>query len=162
MKIPPTTKRRPSPPTHPHSKFKEKPLQKSKEIPLDNYQKPSRKEFRVKGKEDGYFYQSSSNSDKLINVLGEIEHQLNMKPDEKVNRYKYSGKRQKRKGGKKKQHVIDEDNSLNESSIMTQGWGVTRVRTNLNASSVVYSAQENSYFSNMASKHNNRLRRQGK
>lgn len=76
-----------------------------------------------------------------------------MKPGEKVNRYKYSGKRQKRKGGKKKQHVIDEDNSLNESSIMTQGWGVTRVRTNLNASYVVCSAQENSYFSNMAAKH---------
>lgn len=70
MKIPPTTKRRPSPPTHthPHSKFKEKPLQKSKERPLDNYQKPSRKEFRDEEKEDGYFYQSSSNSDKLINV----------------------------------------------------------------------------------------------
>ena len=68
-------------------------------------------------------------------LLEEIEHQLNMKPEEDriaQRKQKYpndihnSSVKKKVPKKKKKQHVIDEDSSLNQSTVMTQGWGVTK------------------------------------
>jgi len=67
-------------------------------------------------------------------VLEEIENELDMKPEEqrharkkikKTSKIPY-GSNKKKLPKKKKQHVIDEDDSLSQSMYMTQGWRVTR------------------------------------
>jgi hypothetical protein len=98
--------------------------------------------------DDQYFYQSSSTP--ILNTIEEIENELDMKPQEKKiaqrisKRAKYSTNRKKKP--KTKQHIIDEDSSL-ENSVMTQGWGVTKERTPHTAVSVGDSVFNDSNFS---------------
>ena len=55
-----------------------------------------------------------------------------MKPEEaaiaKRRKNMAKAKQAAKKIKKSKQHIIDEDSSINQSTVMTQGWGVTRDR----------------------------------
>lgn len=96
---------------------------------VSNFDKDSKdKQKPDKTNEEAFFYQSSSNLP-TPKSIDEIEHHLNMKPEEK--RIAQGHKKRINTGRKnipkrKKQNVIDEDSSLNLSTVMTQGWGVTR------------------------------------
>ena len=80
-----------------------------------------------------------------------------MKPEEQAianRRRKYIAKAKqatKKKLKKQKQHAIDDDSSLNQSTVMTQGWGVTRDRPTL-PSNNVDSNYDNSNFSSNKNK----------
>lgn len=88
----------------------------------------------------------------MTNSIEEIENELDMKPQEKKiaqrirKRNKYSTNRKKKP--KTRQHIIDEDSSL-ENSVMTQGWGVTKERTPQTAVSAGDSVFNDSNFSSV-------------
>ena len=114
-------------------------MKKASSIQEEGSEKKQRKNKKKSSNKDdeAFFNQSSSNRYNFY-FLEEIEDQLNMKPQE--NKIKKS--RKNRKVRKRRQHAVDSDSSINRTSVMTQGWGVTGKKNQNNDSTFDHSSSE--------------------